>query len=1286
MDYPKSSYFKIILILLIGVVYFLINNTLFGNELIDKVRFDIRHLRVEKEREFDKLIFSDCGHYEEISNPMMPAKIIQYLIPPDAEVIAYKVLLPETIELAGNYTILPTQPPQPISFPKLPFAEPNPVIYESNAPYPENLIKLMHTGSMGGFKIATFALYPLQYYPKDKRLKFYPSFEISISYERGKTSFPERTEKQISVFQSLIGSIVKNSDKINFWMPAVKVINKSTGFLLPDSFEYVIITDSFQFGQALQPLVFWKTKKGIRTRLVDKTIANSYPGRDFPEKLRNFIRDATENWGTIYFLLAGDYDIVPHRNCYLRGYTQPPFDWYDTIPADLYFSDLDGTWDYNNNNVFGEYTDRVDGLPDVFVGRVCISSVKNCSTFVNKLLKYEKGEFQGQNLKLRKLFLPADLEQEAADSIANLAPDYFFKAKCYPAPNGQGMVDSINSGYHLIFELAHGSPLQIGGFNNSHFASLNNQDIFPIYVAQSCLPGRFDCEKYRPEWQDCFAESIMNCTNGGALSCVMNSTFGRQGSYFHFLDLFYSIFNHSFGLGVNLAYAKGKYIPLWDKYALNLLGDPEMIVWLDTLKILNVTYPCSVRMNSQSDIPITVKSGNIPIENALVTIYKPNVIYSRKLTDGLGMVSFPLPEILDTIPIHLTVTKRNYKPYEAVIRFYEDNSIYLTYRTHTIYDSLGNNNGILNPGETVEIKITVANIGDYDAFGVSSLLRTPDFYITMIDSCYDFGTIPAGDSAEGIFAFSLSPLSPVNRYIHFSLLFNYNGFCACTTYFNIPLLPISPIDIGVVSVLQPHGTVPMGWWYIQCIVKNFGRNFVYKYKVKFQVNTMACSTNAYFLGGGDSAVISLGSLSLPEGNYSYQCYTVSNGDNNFTNDSCCGDFTIKSPGWYKLPVEIPLLPDNKNIKSGGCMVKTDNKIYIVKGNNTKSFYFWIPESVSTYIDTIPVKKGLKKGCALTYDSGDYLYLCVGSNTKKFLRYNLNTSEWQEIETLPTKKGIKGGASIAFSNGNLYLLRGTNTTEFWRYDTTLRKWDSLARAPTIKKPEKGYTDGSCLIYYDNSIYALRGKYNEFYKYDIENDTWYQKESMPLGSRKKKVGEGAGMTIKDNKIYALKGNNTGECWIYDLSTETWSASPLEEIPKGSEKKYVKGGSGICAFDDFIYIVKGNNTRVIYRYWWPEYQTKLLDVKCDKNDITQTGISPTVIKSLLISNLKTNLTRQQFNNTLQFRVYDVLGKIIYSGELKNNDFDFSRLPAGVYFIQMTDRTARNPKRIIQKIIVTK
>jgi len=74
---------------------------------------------------------------------------------------------------------------------------------------------------------------------------------------------------------------------------------------------------------------------------------------------------------------------------------------------------------------------------------------------------------------------------------------------------------------------------------------------------------------------------------------------------------------------------------------------------------------------------------------------------------------------------------------------------YIFKQSHVIDDWMGNNNGKMDPGETVDFIVTLMNhVSGLDATNVQATLRESDPYITITDSTSDFGNISSGATAD----------------------------------------------------------------------------------------------------------------------------------------------------------------------------------------------------------------------------------------------------------------------------------------------------------------------------------------------------------------------------------------------------------------------------------------------------------------------------------------------------------------------------------------------------------
>ncbi len=170
---------------------------------------------------------------------------------------------------------------------------------------------------------------------------------------------------------------------------------------------YLIVTRNM-FRNSLKPLVDNKTAKGLRVTVETvENINNTQSGRDIQEKIRNYLKaKRAEDPNLKWVLLVGDAD--PSDS--LRGsdtYRATVLDKAWEVPprylfvssvskfvlSDYYYANLDGTWDNNNNNIFGEFEDSTyeEGhwFPILYVGRIPVKTTAELDGVVNKIINYQ---------------------------------------------------------------------------------------------------------------------------------------------------------------------------------------------------------------------------------------------------------------------------------------------------------------------------------------------------------------------------------------------------------------------------------------------------------------------------------------------------------------------------------------------------------------------------------------------------------------------------------------------------------------------------------------------------------------------------------------------------------------------------------------------------------------------------------------------------------------------------------------------------------------------------------
>jgi hypothetical protein len=105
--------------------------------------------------------------------------------------------------------------------------------------------------------------------------------------------------------------------------------------------------------------------------------------------------------------------------------------------------------------------------------------------------------------------------------------------------------------------------------------------------------------------------------------------------------------------------------------------------------------------------------------------------------------------------------------------------VFLVLDHFMVVDSVtGNNNGVFDPGEMVELITTIRNAGSQNAINVMGVLSESDPYVSVDSSASSFGDIPGGSSADNAgdpFVISSSAATPQGYMAPFSLVVSEDG-------------------------------------------------------------------------------------------------------------------------------------------------------------------------------------------------------------------------------------------------------------------------------------------------------------------------------------------------------------------------------------------------------------------------------------------------------------------------------------------------------------------------------
>jgi len=621
---------------------------------------------------YDTVHLPDGDWLNEPGKPMLPAQTVRIAVPAGMAVTNVRLLETTPVELAGEYSVFPAQPPLRMSDSTGAngFLEPHAQTYASPSAYPAKRVELTGQTDLAGQGIAILRIYPVHYVPARKKLVVHTSVSVALEgtagYECGDYLPRTISRGARAAYQQTIEDMVVNPDHVTL-QAAPREPPPSRALPLGGPYDHVIISRNNDVSY-WQTLAEWHTKRGLKDIVVTTDyIYAEYGGADNQEKIRNFIIDAHSSWGTTYFLLCGENgDVSFEYRSYYEG---------DSIPSDQYYGDYDDDWTY-----------------EVYVGRSTARGSTEVNRFVNKVLKYEKDP-PLTNYPLDATLLGMDVTTEddppltRAEDLKELIdyayiPGAFTVTKVYDTDSGHhrsAFISALNDGQNLVNHYDHSSATTMGTGERRHGWYIDNGDVdalsntnrMSIVYSVGCHCNELDY------YIDCIGEHfvIYNDLKAGVafLGNTRNGWYyvGEPDSLSGRLDRFWwrAVFIcDKWQLGTALAHTKQWCSPSDDMarychWTLNLLGEPEMSIWTEVPEALGVTHETTLPVESSS-FNVHVEDGSGDVGNALVCLWKGDEVYLTGATNSSGYAYFtPAPATTGTM--YVTVTKHNYLPYEG---------------------------------------------------------------------------------------------------------------------------------------------------------------------------------------------------------------------------------------------------------------------------------------------------------------------------------------------------------------------------------------------------------------------------------------------------------------------------------------------------------------------------------------------------------------------------------------------------------------------------------------------
>jgi len=483
---------------------------------------------------FDRIDMPNGPNTGDVGEPALPSQGVRILLPPGSELSNIEILQGERELIGSDYFIEPVRRPYILSQQQTTVnpTRPDRTIYESDSPFPYTRHETHGTQLFRGFPILVLELRPVEYLPTTGELWYYPQMRVVV---KTTTSLQrQQLYRNSSRDAGLLSSEVDNPEQI-------------TGYLTnanhpAENFDLLILT--------LPELVpgFWALKEfhdttGILTEI--RTITDV--GSSDPDDIRDYITSCYINDGIQYVLIGGDDNTIPAKDLYVVAWDEEDDVLIEeNMPADLYYACLDGTYNFDGDDRWGEPGDgeaggEIDLLADVYVGRASVDNQDDVHIFVNKTIKFiTTTDTYVQNVLLCGEHLGFSgtgeyggysIDQLVNGSTADGNTTVGFPSTLYNIDKlydrdwpgndwySPEVISRINDGVQIVNHLGHCNENWAMKLSRTTVLnSLTNQKHCFIY-SQGCLAGRFDMN-------DCWAEVNNTWTEYGAFALVMNARYG----------------------------------------------------------------------------------------------------------------------------------------------------------------------------------------------------------------------------------------------------------------------------------------------------------------------------------------------------------------------------------------------------------------------------------------------------------------------------------------------------------------------------------------------------------------------------------------------------------------------------------------------------------------------------------------------------------------------------------------------------------------------------------------
>lgn len=725
---------------------------------------------VVKVNGYDVVQFDDTYNTGVTGEATLPYQMVSLLLPQNTDAQSVTVEYNDFVELEGIYELLPKQAARPLSSTEQMVFAKNESFYSSESVYPETTYTKVSTQYLNGCSFAFAHFTPMRYIPATGKVSYAKSVTVTVELTASKS---DRSNKlwMTPEIQARVERLAQNPEAVTAYKNRARTI-------LP-SYEILVITPE-QWVPYFDEYVSFYEARGLRTHVIAlEYIVDNFDGRDDAERMRTYIAQEYENEGIMMVLLGGDSNVVPWRALYCEASSEQ-----DNLPADMYFVCLDGTWDDNNNGIWGEIGED-DLFPELAVARLTFNNEIQFNNMMHKTLEYQAnpvlGEFHTDVLGAEHLgdgyYGSTDIERLVGGSsdfdytTVGIPSDYNF-VRYYASPtvdwNAGRFKKTINeNGGQYVYHLGHANTNTVAGWEvqditDASFGKLDGvQHNYNFFHSHGCICGDFT--------HGCILERMANIATG-FVATIGNSRYGwyqpwGDGMAAHLnremVDAYYNdrlpyigtafvemkIMTAPYAINPSPFGDEGCF--RWNIYDINIMGDVAICPWLDEPFYPEINYASALTQGTTTTL-VTVTKEGAPQSNFRCSIFRDGELVAFGMTDenGVAAVNFADGALETTDTLKLIVTGPNAWPQSFTL-------VGLTEEESFVYPQSIDIHGDFEFGKSISMDIDFTNAGLVEATNVTATLSSESEFVTMSKSTVEIGTIGGGQTVSIADAFDI---------------------------------------------------------------------------------------------------------------------------------------------------------------------------------------------------------------------------------------------------------------------------------------------------------------------------------------------------------------------------------------------------------------------------------------------------------------------------------------------------------------------------------------------------